>query len=100
MNPLSPASVFFHPYPISFTRSPQGIPTLPELKLSYYELMVRYYSHYNNYLEMTRCYRAMYETETISADKEKWSAVSEEGRRRRSEGEMEGGGWGGLGGYG
>lgn len=52
-----------------------GIPTLPELKLAYYELMVRYYSHYNNYLEMTRCYRAMYETETISADKDKWSAM-------------------------
>ena len=55
---------------------PQGVPTLPELKLRYYELLVRYYSHSHNYLEMTRCYRAMYETESIAADMDKWAPVS------------------------
>ena len=54
----------------------QGVPTLPELKLRYYELLVRYYSHSHNYLEMTRCYRAMYETESIAADMDKWAPVS------------------------
>jgi hypothetical protein len=37
----------------------QGIPALPELKLKYYQLMIRYYNHYNNFLEMTRCYRCV-----------------------------------------
>lgn len=53
----------------------EGIPTLPELKLSYYHLMVRYYSHYHNYLEMTRCYRAVYEIEEVQADTDKWTQV-------------------------
>ncbi|KAG2447973.1 hypothetical protein HYH02_007002 [Chlamydomonas schloesseri] len=39
----------------------QGTPGLPELKLRYYQLLIRYYSHSNNYLEVTRCYRSLYE---------------------------------------
>ncbi len=52
------------------------MPTLPELKLRYYELMIRYYSHYNNYLEITRCYRSVYEVESVQEDPAKWAAVS------------------------
>ncbi len=53
----------------------QGVPTLPELKLTYYQHMVRYYSHYNNYLEITRCFRAVYEAETVQADPAAWATV-------------------------
>lgn len=54
----------------------QGVPTLPELKLSYYQLMIRYYAHYNNYLEMTRCYKSVLEIESVSSDASKWTEVS------------------------
>lgn len=54
---------------------PQGIPPLPQLKLKYYQLMIRYYSYYNNYLEMTRCYRAIYEVEEVQADAAQWPVV-------------------------
>lgn len=53
----------------------EGVPTLPELKLKYYELMVRYHAHDNNYLEITRCYRSIYETEAVSSDPAKWTEV-------------------------
>lgn len=53
----------------------EDVPSLDELKLRYYELMIQYYSHYNNYLEMTRCYRSMYETEGVSADAAKWGPM-------------------------
>ncbi|KXZ45928.1 hypothetical protein GPECTOR_49g512 [Gonium pectorale] len=53
----------------------KGTPGLPELKLRYYELLIRYYSHLNNYLEVTRCYRAIYEVHTAADDKEKWTPV-------------------------
>lgn len=52
------------------------MPSLPELKLSYYTLMIKYYAHYNNYLEITRCYRAIYEMDSVQADAEKWGNVS------------------------
>eukprot|EP00983_Pelagomonas_calceolata_P110328 1159658-Pelagomonas_calceolata.AAC.2 len=45
-----------------------GLPPLSELKLKYYHLMIRYYSYYNNYLEMTRCYKAVYEVPEVQAD--------------------------------
>ncbi|EFJ46461.1 hypothetical protein VOLCADRAFT_105455 [Volvox carteri f. nagariensis] len=51
----------------------QGTPPLSELKLRYYELLIRYYSHLNNYLEMTRCYRAIYEVHVAAAEEvAKW----------------------------
>jgi len=53
----------------------QGLPSMPELKLKYYHLMIRYYSYYNNYLEMTRCYRAVYEEEGVQADPARWTPV-------------------------
>eukprot|EP00878_Enallax_costatus_P045491 GHUV01054858.1.p1 GENE.GHUV01054858.1~~GHUV01054858.1.p1 ORF type:complete len:108 (-),score=18.05 GHUV01054858.1:17-340(-) len=53
----------------------QGIPTLPELKLRYYELMITYYQHYHNYLEICRCYKAIYESEGVQADAAVWVPV-------------------------
>ncbi|XP_045802548.1 26S proteasome non-ATPase regulatory subunit 12 homolog A-like isoform X5 [Trifolium pratense] len=41
--------------------APADIPSLLELKRIYYELMIRYYSHNNDYLEICRCYKAIYE---------------------------------------
>jgi len=43
-----------------------------DLKLKYYELMIRYYSHENNFLEICRAYQAIYDTPTIKADRTKW----------------------------
>lgn len=51
------------PAPQSYTahspNSPllQGTPSLEALKLLYYSLMVRFYLHESNYLEVCRCYR-------------------------------------------
>lgn len=38
--------------------------------------MVRYYYHNNDYLNICRCYRAMYETKCIQEDPEKWKQVT------------------------
>ena len=53
----------------------QGTPSLQELKLLYYRLYIRYHEHDNNYLEMCRCYRSIYETETVAADPGQWQPV-------------------------
>ncbi|AET04630.2 putative proteasome component (PCI) domain-containing protein [Medicago truncatula] len=45
--------------------APADIPSLLELKQIYYELMIRYYSHNNDYLEICRCYKAIYEIPSI-----------------------------------
>jgi 26S proteasome regulatory subunit N5 len=52
-----------------------GTPTLEELKLAYYDLMVRYYSHENNYLEMCRAYRAVLDTPSVEAERAQWEAA-------------------------
>eukprot|EP00798_Chlamydomonas_sp_ICE-L_P019746 gene19746-26438_t len=51
----------------------EGIASLPELKLRYYELMIRYYAHSNNYLEVCRSLKSIYEVESIAEDEEKWA---------------------------
>lgn len=53
----------------------EGIAPLPQLKIKYYELMIRYHGHYNNYLEMCRCYRSMYESEGVTGDHSRWKPV-------------------------
>ena len=53
----------------------QGTPTLEQLKLKYFELLITFHAHQNDYLEICRCFRAMYETPSISADEEKRAAV-------------------------
>ncbi|KAI5384290.1 26S proteasome non-ATPase regulatory subunit 12 A, variant 2 [Lathyrus oleraceus] len=45
--------------------APADIPSLLELKRIYYELMIRYYSHNNEYLEICRCYKAIYEIPSV-----------------------------------
>ncbi|KAH7427331.1 hypothetical protein KP509_10G039600 [Ceratopteris richardii] len=48
--------------------APPEIPSLLELKRMYYELMIRYHSHKNDYLEICRSYHAIYDTSTMKED--------------------------------
>ncbi|WZZ91764.1 hypothetical protein YC2023_120343 [Brassica napus] len=56
--------------------APAGIPTLLELKRIYYELMIRYYSHNNEYLEICRSYKAIYDIPSVKETPEQWIPVS------------------------
>ncbi|GMI88728.1 MARIPOSA, EMBRYO DEFECTIVE 2107, REGULATORY PARTICLE NON-ATPASE SUBUNIT 5A [Hibiscus trionum] len=55
--------------------APADIPSLLELKRIYYELMIRYYFHNNDYLEICRCYKAIYEIPSIREDQSQWIPV-------------------------
>ncbi|KAL5209726.1 hypothetical protein ABZP36_005349 [Zizania latifolia] len=55
--------------------APAEIPSLLELKRLYYELMIRYYSHNNDYLEICRCYKSIYGIPSIKEDPSKWIPV-------------------------
>jgi hypothetical protein len=44
----------------------QGTPSLQELKLMYYNLLIRYHEHYNNYVDICRCYRSIYEVGPVN----------------------------------
>ncbi|KAM0928611.1 hypothetical protein ACQ4PT_002585 [Festuca glaucescens] len=55
--------------------APAEIPSLLELKRIYYELMIRYYSHNNDYLEICRCYKSIYEIPSVKEDTAKWIPV-------------------------
>ncbi|CAM8915805.1 unnamed protein product [Rhodiola kirilowii] len=55
--------------------APADIPSLPELKKIYYELMIRYYSHSDEYLEICRCYKSIYDIPSIKEDPAKWIPV-------------------------
>ncbi|KAF9612229.1 hypothetical protein IFM89_038651 [Coptis chinensis] len=55
--------------------APADIPSLLELKRIYYELMIRYYSHNNDYLEICRCYKAIYDISSVKEDPTKWVPV-------------------------
>eukprot|EP01023_Acetabularia_acetabulum_P042172 TRINITY_DN4147_c0_g1_i1.p2 TRINITY_DN4147_c0_g1~~TRINITY_DN4147_c0_g1_i1.p2 ORF type:complete len:491 (+),score=105.34 TRINITY_DN4147_c0_g1_i1:57-1529(+) len=47
----------------------QGIPSLGVLKIQYYNLMIQFHrEHENQYLDICRCYRALYESENIKND--------------------------------
>jgi len=46
-----------------------------DLKLRYYELMIRYYSHNNDYFNICKSYRAMYDTKCIQDNPEKWKQL-------------------------
>jgi len=43
-----------------------------DLKLRYYSLMIRYYSHDSQYLEICKCYHAMYNTPKCQEDESQW----------------------------
>lgn len=53
----------------------QGTPSLEELKLQYYRLYIQYYQQEHNYLEICRCYRAIYDTHSVLADPSQWQPV-------------------------
>lgn len=55
--------------------APADIPSLMELKRIYYELMIRYYSHSNEYLEICRCFKAIYEIPSVKEDPAQWTPV-------------------------
>ncbi|CAI0554959.1 unnamed protein product, partial [Linum tenue] len=55
--------------------APADIPSLLELKRIYYELMIRYYSHNNEYLEICRCYKSIYEIPAVKEDPAQWTQV-------------------------
>ncbi|KAL5820577.1 hypothetical protein ACOSQ3_022459 [Xanthoceras sorbifolium] len=55
--------------------APADIPSLLELKRIYYELMIRYYSHNNDYLEICRCYKAIYDIPYIKENAAQWIPV-------------------------
>lgn len=55
--------------------APADIPSLPELKRIYYELMIRYYKHHNDYLEICRCYQAIYEIPSVKEDPGQWTPI-------------------------
>ncbi|KAF1875575.1 hypothetical protein Lal_00006204 [Lupinus albus] len=52
------------------------IPTLLELKRIYYELMIRYYSHNNDYLEICRCYKSIYDIPSVKENSAEWIPVA------------------------
>lgn len=51
------------------------IPPVPELKLRYYRLMIRFYSHKNDYLEICRCYQNLLVCDGVKDDPEQWIPV-------------------------
>ncbi|KAI4345146.1 hypothetical protein L6164_012300 [Bauhinia variegata] len=54
---------------------PEDIPSLLELKQIYYELMIRYHSHNNDYLEICRCYKAIYEIPSVKENPSQWIPI-------------------------
>jgi len=55
--------------------APADIPSLLELKRIYYELMIRYYSHNNDYLEICRSYKSIYEIPTVRENPDEWIPI-------------------------
>ncbi|KAK4774015.1 hypothetical protein SAY87_029034 [Trapa incisa] len=55
--------------------APADIPSLLELKRIYYELMIRYYSHNSEYLEICRCYKSIYEIPSVKENTVLWVPV-------------------------
>ena len=46
-----------------------------KLKLRYYRLMVEYGNHEEQYLDVSKNYRRIYDTPSIQADEDQWSRV-------------------------
>ncbi|CAM8919449.1 unnamed protein product [Rhodiola kirilowii] len=45
--------------------APADIPSLPELKKILLRMMIRYYSHSDEYLEICRCYKSIYDIPSV-----------------------------------
>ncbi|CAM6090625.1 unnamed protein product [Calypogeia fissa] len=54
---------------------PPDVPSLLELKRIYYDLMIRYHLHNNDYLEICRSYQAIYDTPSVKEDPSNWTPV-------------------------
>lgn len=50
----------------------KGTPSLEELKIQYYSLMIRYHLHEKDYLEVCRSYRAILDTPKIASNPSEW----------------------------
>mgnify|MGYP001036962964 FL=1 len=50
-------------------------PDFQDLKLRFYELMIRYYHHNNDYLSVCKSYRSMYDTKIVQEDTSEWQLV-------------------------
>ena len=50
----------------------KGTPSLEELKIKYYSLMIQYHLHEKNFVEVCRSYRAILDTPGIAADPTAW----------------------------
>jgi len=46
-----------------------------ELKIEYYEYMVRYYLHEKKYLDVAKSYQSMFNTPNVQADEAKWKPI-------------------------
>ncbi|KAJ8765452.1 hypothetical protein K2173_014574 [Erythroxylum novogranatense] len=55
--------------------APTDIPSILELKRIYYELMIRYYTHNNDYIEIARCYKSIYEIPSVKENPAQWIPV-------------------------
>jgi len=44
-----------------------------DLKVRYYKLLIRFYAHEKNYLEMCKCYHQIFETQQVQDDANLWS---------------------------
>jgi 26S proteasome regulatory subunit N5 len=58
-----------------FEATDPTIPSVPELKLRYYQLMIRFHSHSDDYLEVCRCYQNVMECDGIKDDAAKCTAA-------------------------
>jgi len=53
----------------------EGTPTMPELKLMYYALLIRINIHASEYLEVCRCYQSVFQDPQIQLDPTRWQPV-------------------------
>lgn len=47
-------------------------PAMSDLKIRFHTLMVEYYAHSHQYLEIFKCYQSIYRTDAVQADATKW----------------------------
>lgn len=52
----------------AFEEAAPGTPALHELKVIYYQLMIRYHVHSNDHLEVARCYLALYQDKRVASE--------------------------------
>eukprot|EP00898_Chlorokybus_atmophyticus_P002570 jgi/Chlat1/3313/Chrsp22S03479 len=50
-------------------------PSMTQLKLIYYQHMIRYYTHEGDYLELCRAYQHIFDTSTVRDDPNQWMPV-------------------------